>query len=119
MPILLSLLVSSGTNTIRINTSKNTIEYSTNQGRQWITRYSGSACGTFVDLLQYDEELLAITSKGIYYSTNEGRSWVARYTGSACGTFQALMDGGKELLAQTDKGLYYSTNSGRSWTKRR
>lgn len=95
------------------------IEYSTNSGRSWITRYTGSSCGTFIDLLPYGSELLAITSKGIYYSTNEGRSWISRYTGSSCGVFQNLADGGKELLANTNKGLYYSTNSGRSWIKRR
>lgn len=119
MPILLSLMLSTGTNLTRINTAKNTIEYSTNNGRSWITCYTGSSCGTFIDLLQFGSDLLAATSKGIYASTNGGRSWVARYTGSSCGTFQALSANGTELLAQTDKGLYYSTNGGRSWIKRR
>lgn len=95
------------------------IEYSTNGGRSWLSRYTGSYCGTFMDLLPYGSELLAVTSKGIYYSRDEGRSWFSRYTGTYCGVFQNLADGGRELLANTSKGLYYSTDSGRSWYKRR
>ena len=108
-----------GSEMIRINPAKNTIEYSTSQGRSWSTRYSSTSCGEFIDLLPYGNELLAATSKGIYYSTSQGRSWSSRYTSSSCGEFQCLMDGGRELLAQTSKGLYYSTSSGRSWSKRR
>ena len=108
-----------GSEMIRINPAKKTIEYSTSQGRSWSTRYSSSSCGKFIDLLPYGNELLAVTSKGIYYSTSQGRSWSSRYTSSSCGEFQCLMDGGRELLAQTSNGLYYSTSSGRSWSKRR
>ena len=108
-----------GSEMIRINPAKKTIEYSTSQGRSWSTRYSSSSCGEFIDLLPYGNELLAVTSKGIYYSTSQGRSWSSRYTSSSCGEFQCLMDGGRELLAQTSNGLYYSTSIGRSWSKRR
>ena len=108
-----------GSEMIRIHPAKNTIEYSTSQGRSWSTRYSSTSCGEFIDLLPYGNELLAVTSKGIYYSTSQGRSWSSRYTSSSCGEFECLMDGGRELLAQTSKGLYYSTSSGRSWSKRR
>ena len=108
-----------GSEMIRINSAKNTIEYSTSQGRSWSTRYSSTSCGAFIDLLPYGNELLAATSKGIYYSTSQGRSWSSRYMSSTCGEFQCLMDGGRELLAQTSNGLYYSTSSGRSWSKRR
>lgn len=104
---------------VRINPQKaNQIDYSTNGGRTWMSRYSGSSCGEFIDLVHYNNELIAITTKGIYYSTNSGRTWMSRYTGTSCGKFLSLMDNGKELLAQTDKGLYYSTNSGRTWIKR-
>ena len=112
-------MISFGSEMIHINPAKNTIEYSTNSGRSWMSRYTGSSCGTFIDLLPYGNEILAATDKGIYCSTNSGRSWMSRYTGSSCGEFQALLDGGKEVLAETSKGLYYSTNSGRSWIKRR
>jgi len=111
-------MISYGSEMIRINPAKNTIEYSTNSGRSWTSRYLSSSCGTFIDLLPYGNELLAITNKGVYYSTSQGRSWASRYISSSCGSFNTLIDGGKELLAQTSKGLYYSTNSGRSWTKR-
>ena len=104
---------------VRINPQKaNQIDYSTNGGRTWMSRYSGSSCGEFIDLVHYNNELIAITTKGIYYSTNSGRTWMSRYTGTSCGKFLSLMDNGKELLAQTEKGLYYSTNSGRTWMRR-
>lgn len=108
-----------GSEMLRINPAKKTVEYSTSQGRSWSSRYSSSSCGEFIDLLPYENELLAVTSKGVYYSTSQGRSWSSRYTSSTCGEFQCLMDGGRELLAQTSKGLYYSTSGGRSWSKRR
>ena len=104
---------------VRINPQKaNQIDYSTNGGRTWISRYTGTSCGDFIDMVIYNDELIAITSKGVYYSTNSGRTWISRYSGTSCGKFLSLMNNGKELLAQTDKGLYYSTNSGRTWMRR-
>ena len=111
-------MINTGKELIRINPVKNTIEYSTTQGRSWVTRYTSPSCGTFRDLLPYGAEIIAATDKGIYYSYNDGRGWVSRYIGSSCGDFLSLMDGGRELLAQTSRGLYYSTNSGRSWVRR-
>jgi hypothetical protein len=107
-----------GNELIRINTQKNSIEYSTNDGRTWHSRYTGNIAGTFIDLLDYGSEIIACSSKGIYYSTSEGRLWMSRYTGSSCGEFRSLTDGGRELLANTSKGLYFSTSAGRSWMKR-
>lgn len=111
-------MIQVGKEMIRINPAKNSIEYSTNDGRSWFSRCTSSSYGTFNDLLLYGTEIFAITSKGVYYSSNEGRTWSSRYTSSFCGEFQSLMDGGCELLAQTTKGLYYSTNEGRTWSKR-
>ncbi len=116
--IIMPNLITVGNELIRINPSNNRIECSTNQGRTWNARYTGSYCGEFTDLLLYGTEIIAATDKGVYCSTNGGRTWNARYTGSYCGTFLSLADGGKELLAQTSKGLYYSTNSGRTWNRR-
>ena len=114
----MSLMIKRGNELIRINTQKNTIEYSTSDGRNWNTRYSGSSCGTFYDLFDNGREILACTSKGVYYSTSEGSNWNARYTSSACGTFQQLSSDGRHLLATTSKGLYYSTSNGSNWNKR-
>ena len=112
-------MVQTSNEIVRINPQKaNQIDYSTNGGRTWISRYTGTSCGEFIDMVIYNNELIAITTKGIYYSTNSGRTWMSRYTGTSCGKFLSLMDNGKELLAQTDKGLYYSTNSGRTWMRR-
>lgn len=111
-------MIQAGKEMIRINPAKNSIEYSTNDGRSWHSRCTSSMYGTFMDLLLYGTEIFAITSKGVYYSSNEGRTWSSRCTSSMYGEFQTLMDGGNELLAQTSKGLYYSTNEGRTWSKR-
>ena len=110
-------LISYGRELIRIGSS-NKIEFSTNDGRTWNPRYTGSSAGTFHDLLPYGKELLAVTNKGIYFSKNEGRTWNSRYTGSSAGEFISLVDGGRELLANTSKGLYFSTNQGRTWNNR-
>lgn len=112
-------MVQTSNEIVRINPQKaNQIDYSTNGGRTWISRYTGTSCGEFIDMVIYNDELIAITSKGVYYSTSSGRTWINRYSGTSCGKFLSLMNNGKELLAQTDKGLYYSTNSGRTWIKR-
>lgn len=55
------------------------IEYSTNQGRNWTTRFHGnSSVGYFSDLMDNGKEILGTTSKGLYYSTNDGRNWTLR-----------------------------------------
>ena len=112
-------MVQTSNEIVRINPQKaNQIDYSTNGGRTWISRYTGTSCGDFIDMVIYNDELIAITSKGVYYSTSSGRTWINRYSGTSCGKFLSLMNNDKELLAQTDKGLYYSTNSGRTWMRR-
>ena len=112
-------MVQTSNEIVRINPQKaNQIDYSTNGGRTWISRYTGTSCGDFIDMVIYNDELIAITSKGVYYSTSSGRTWINRYSGTSCGKFLSLMNNGKELLAQTDKGLYYWTDSGRTWIKR-
>ncbi len=60
---------------------KNTgqLEYSTDGGRRWLTRYSGvSSTGEFRDLKDAGRELLAVTSKGLFYSKDNGRRWLFR-----------------------------------------
>jgi hypothetical protein len=54
------------------------LQYSTNGGRMWLTRYQNAQCGNFTDLLDNGKELLAQTSKGLYYSTSGGRMWIKR-----------------------------------------
>ena len=114
-----SQLINTGSELLRINTAKNSIEYSSNGGRSWVTRCSSSTSyGTFISLLPYGREILACTSKGLYASQNQGRSFSPRCTNTSYGDFLSLMQNGNELLANTSKGLYYSRNKGRSWVKR-
>lgn len=72
-------MVQRGKELIRINPSnRHKIEYSTNSGRSWVLRHSGTFCGEFNELTDNGKEILGMTSKGLYYSTNEGRTWVKR-----------------------------------------
>ena len=113
-------LINYGNELIRINVSNNKIEYSTNRGLSWITRYSGSSCGRFIDLLPYNGKIITCTDKGVYYSSNKGLSWISRNQSSQAKTFVAIQDAGRELIAQTNDGhIYYSTNEGLSWIRRR
>ena len=111
-------IVNLGRELLRINVQKNSVECSQNGGRSWVTRCSNASYGTFRDLLEYDGELLACTSKGLYVSINGGRSFAQRCANSSYGEFLNLSDGGSGLLANTTKGLYYSRNGGRSWVRR-
>lgn len=69
-------IVNFGREMIRINSEKNRIEYSTNGGNSWHSRYSGSNAGEFYSLCDYGNELLACTSKGVFYSKNGGNSCI-------------------------------------------
>ena len=71
-------IVNFGREMIRINSEKNRIEYSTNGGNSWHSRYSGSNAGEFEEITVQCNELLAQTSKGLYYSKNDGISWHRR-----------------------------------------
>ena len=72
-------MIKKGNEFIRINPKQtNKIEFSTNDGRTWNSRYSGSLYGDFIDLTDNGKEILAQTSKGLYYSSNEGRTWNKR-----------------------------------------
>ena len=114
-----SQIIHLGSELLRINTTKNTIESSRNSGRSWVTRCSNSTSyGTFICLLPYDREILACTSKGLYASQNQGRSFSPRCTSTSYGDFLSLIQNGDELLANTTKGLYSSRNGGRSWIRR-
>ena len=63
---------------LRINPSKNCIEYSKNDSRSWHSRSSKSSIFEFIDLMENGNELLATTTKGTYYSKNKGASWHKR-----------------------------------------
>jgi len=64
---------------IRINTAKNSIEYSTNNGISWHNRYNAqSSMGTLQDVADNGKEILMTTSKALFYSTNKGISWHKR-----------------------------------------
>ncbi len=72
-------MISKDKELIRINTAKNTIEYSHNAGRSWLHRYNPiSSVGELEDLMDNGREILLTTNKGLFYSTNEGRSWLKR-----------------------------------------
>ena len=72
-------MIKRGDELIRINPKKqHKIEYSTNSGKSWNTRYSGDYCGDFISLTDNVNEILANTTKGLYYSKTNGKSWLKR-----------------------------------------
>ena len=71
-------MIKRGNELIRINTQKNILEFSTSDGRNWSSRFTGGMCGTFYDLMDNNKEILAQTSKGLWFSTSEGRNWNKR-----------------------------------------
>ncbi|TYT78416.1 beta propeller repeat protein [Treponema phagedenis] len=76
----MSQMLNRGKELIRISPKDSKkLEYSTNDGRSWMTRYSSSSSqGAFQDLTDNGKEILATTEKGLFYSTNDGRSWMKR-----------------------------------------
>lgn len=112
-------LVPHGSELLRINVQKNSIEYSSNGGRTWLNGFCMSSVGTFRDLLVVGTDVFAATSKGLYWSRNGGATWVTRYNNSAVGEFQTLATDGAVLLAGTSKGLFASRNQGMTWERRR
>ena len=113
-------LITFGTELIRVNPATSRIEYSTNSGRTWNSRYSGTGCGAFRDLTVSGDKLIALTDRGIYASSNRGFTWASRNTGNVVKDFVAIQSSGRELLAQTSSGhLFYSTNDGLTWNRRR
>ena len=75
----MSQMINKGGELVRINPKKNNqIDYSKNNGISWHSRYSGSGCGDFQDLIDNGKEILANTSKRLFYSTNNGVSWHKR-----------------------------------------
>lgn len=61
---------------LRINSEKNCVEYSKNNGQSW-NKQGGllSNCGQLIDLADNGTELLATSTKGLYYSKNKGQSF--------------------------------------------
>ena len=113
-------MIQHGSEIIRINTQKNTIEYSKDGGRSWHIRFfniSGGK-GIFVDLFDNGSEILACASKGVFSSKDDGHSWHSRCTNSAFGEFRQLASDGQNLLATTSKGLFCSKDGGHSWHRK-
>ncbi len=74
----MATIINTGKELIRINSEKQRLEYSKNDGKTWLSRYTGSSYGDFQTIQENGTELLATTSKGLYYSKNEGRTWLKK-----------------------------------------
>lgn len=64
----MSQMINRGKELIRISSKDDKkLEYSTNDGRSWLTRYSGSSIqGAFQELTDNGKEILATTEKGLF-----------------------------------------------------
>lgn len=76
----MSQMIDLGKELLRISLKDDSkLEYSTNAGKTWHVRFSGSSStGDFQDLTEKGNEILANTTKGLFYSSNEGRTWHKR-----------------------------------------
>jgi len=105
---------------IRINFDSNRIELSKDRGRTWISRFSGTFCGKFVELVAFGDEIFALTDKGVFSSSDEGLTWRQRCISSIAKSLTSLQDGGGELIGMTRDGhIYASKDKGASWARRR
>lgn len=119
MPSVAQKMIVVGHELIRIN-KRNAIEYSTNAGLSWSQRFRGTQqTGAFNSIMEYDSDLYACTSNGVFVSTNKGVSWVKKASSTTVtGDFRTLVSYRGELIAHTSKGIFYSKNNGTSWVKR-
>lgn len=105
---------------IRINFDSNRIELSKDRGRTWISRFSGTFCGKFVELVAFGDEIFALTDKGVFSSSDEGLTWRQRCINSIAKSLTSLQDGGGELIGMSRDGhIYASRDKGASWARRR
>lgn len=77
----MSIMINYGDEMIRISPKDNKkLEYSTNGGRTWNLRCTASSSrGSFIDLVDAGDEMLATCEKGLFFSKNEGRTWNLRH----------------------------------------
>ena len=110
-------MIEVGREFLRINSQKNTIEYS-KDGRNWARRGGPFMKGILNDICLFGQCIYAATSKGICYTKDNGVNWSYKTQTTAYGEFQSLTVSGTILYAQTSKGLYYSKDGGTNWSKR-
>lgn len=75
----MSRMIDRGRELIRISPKDpNKLEYSTNGGRTWATRFVGQLVGKIVDIFDKDGKIHISTDKGEFSSNNGGRNWLRR-----------------------------------------
>ena len=75
----MSQMIRRGRELIRIApTDPGRLEFSTNEGRVWMTRCRAVQFRSFLELFDSGNEILARTEKGLFFSRNEGRVWMLR-----------------------------------------
>lgn len=73
------LMINRGGELIRISPKDpDKLEYSTNGGRNWATRFAGKLVGKIVDIFDKGGEIHITTDKGEFSSNNGGRNWLRR-----------------------------------------
>lgn len=68
------------------------------------------------ELLEYGDELVAFTEKGIYYSKDGCQSWkfrISRWPSEV--NVNNLQVFGSKIISISDKGVYSSDNGGEKW----
>lgn len=114
----MSLIVSDGSEMIRYNPSKASIEASNSRGFSWSMRYRCSSMGNVRAMTMHKGEIILCSDQGIYVSKNSGKAWSKRNSSER--NFVDIQDMGNELIATTSDGhVYASSSGGFSWFKRK
>lgn len=107
-----------GSELIRYNPSKSSIEFSNSRGMSWFMRYNCSSMGKVRALVKHEKEIILCSDKGIYASNSNGMSWSLR--NGSYKSFVDMQDMGNELIATSSDGHTWASSSGGfSWFLRR
>ncbi|MDR3048341.1 MAG: hypothetical protein LBV16_00625 [Elusimicrobiota bacterium] len=108
------VMVKFGKELLRIDpTNKQNLQYSTDDGKSWNTRFYSSSYGNFRALLSYKYYVFLVAGGGVYRSSDHGISWDECEVVSKVEFREWL-----RIDPTNEQNLQYSTNDGESWETR-
>lgn len=92
------------------------IQYTTNNGINWIWAGGGLIGRDIWSLTNNDNIMFAGTDIGVFCSTNFGLNWYS--TSNGISTTYSLAANGKYIFAGANNGFFVSLNNGANWIKK-
>ncbi len=115
-------MINDGTNNLLMMGTTTKIYSSSNNGTNWVEKYTGIKAGTSVTgIVQKGTKLIAVTQTttgggGIYISNNYGTTWDSSNTGLSYKRVNCILVDGNNIFIGNGDGVYISTDDGASWT---